>query len=357
MKPTRFGTIDGLRGYLAFFVFLHHATIWFIFSKTNLWIAPDSNFYNHLGQSSVALFFMITSFLFYDKLLNIELKSFSWASFFISRFFRLTPLYVMVVFAIIILVGKYSNWTQLEPRKVSMANAMDWLLFTIPGVPYINTIDPFFFVAGVTWSLPYEWCFYFILPLIALTTRTRSSIAALILSGIAVWVAQSHNLEPRYLSMFGGGLVAAKLVRYEKFLRFSQKPLASVILLATLGVVLIYPTAYHIIPFLCLTAAFCMIAGGTDLFGILLTKTSRRLGEVAYSIYLVHGLMLFTMINMVVGKENIARMSTVSYWLCIALLVPFLLGICGLTYHFIEKPGIDFGKKLAAKLSQARRSR
>ncbi|MBY9589867.1 acyltransferase family protein [Pseudomonas aeruginosa] len=67
---SRFSTIDGLRGYLAFFVFLHHAAIWYYFLRSGAWQVPPSNLYTHFGQTSVSLFFMITGFLFTHKLLQ-----------------------------------------------------------------------------------------------------------------------------------------------------------------------------------------------------------------------------------------------------------------------------------------------
>ena len=66
-EQGRFLAIDGLRGYLAFFVFLHHAMIWFFYLKTNKWEVPPSNLYTHFGQAGVAFFFMITGFLFFLK--------------------------------------------------------------------------------------------------------------------------------------------------------------------------------------------------------------------------------------------------------------------------------------------------
>ncbi len=66
----RYDSIDGLRGYLAFFVFLHHSLVWYFYVRTGVWSTLDSHFYNHLGQASVIFFFMITGFLFYAKVIQ-----------------------------------------------------------------------------------------------------------------------------------------------------------------------------------------------------------------------------------------------------------------------------------------------
>lgn len=49
-KQGRFDAIDGLRGYLAFFVFLHHSAIWYFFLRTGFWQAPASAFLYAAGR-------------------------------------------------------------------------------------------------------------------------------------------------------------------------------------------------------------------------------------------------------------------------------------------------------------------
>ena len=90
---SRFASIDGLRGYLAFGVFIHHSIITWIFLSTGKIDLPPSNFYSQLGQGSVALFFMITGFLFWDRLLT-QGRQHDWLAFAVSRLFRLYPLYL-----------------------------------------------------------------------------------------------------------------------------------------------------------------------------------------------------------------------------------------------------------------------
>jgi hypothetical protein len=48
-KPLneRFATIDGLRGYLALMVFVHHACIWYFVGQGGGWAQPPSNLVFH----------------------------------------------------------------------------------------------------------------------------------------------------------------------------------------------------------------------------------------------------------------------------------------------------------------------
>ena len=110
----RYATIDGLRGYLAFFVFLHHGTIWYFYLRTGMWEAPPSNLYNQFGQSSVALFFMITGFLFWTKLLEAPHKPIDWGRLFVSRVLRLMPLYLCAMLLVLLTVAILSNGTLVD---------------------------------------------------------------------------------------------------------------------------------------------------------------------------------------------------------------------------------------------------
>ncbi|NNG63087.1 acyltransferase, partial [Pseudomonas fragi] len=65
---SRYASVDGLRGYLAFGVFVHHMAIIWVFLHTGVFDVPKSKFYAQIGLASVALFFMITGFLFWGRL-------------------------------------------------------------------------------------------------------------------------------------------------------------------------------------------------------------------------------------------------------------------------------------------------
>src|SRR5688500_16089594 len=68
---VRYGTLDGLRGFLALSVFTFHLVLTRDFLVTGEWEPPRSRFYSFLGPLGVSLFFMITGFLFWSKLLAV----------------------------------------------------------------------------------------------------------------------------------------------------------------------------------------------------------------------------------------------------------------------------------------------
>ncbi|MBK1839641.1 acyltransferase family protein [Azospirillum sp. YIM B02556] len=98
----RYAAIDGMRGLLAYAVFIHHGVITWQYLHSGLWALPPSRLYTHLGQSSVALFFMVTAFLFWDKLLKAG-PGMDWREFVSSRFYRVYPVYAVAVVLTVVL--------------------------------------------------------------------------------------------------------------------------------------------------------------------------------------------------------------------------------------------------------------
>ena len=66
-QATRLTPLDGLRGLLCFGVMFHHAAITHAFLRNGQWEETPSVFYVMVGQTSVALFFCITAFLFWSR--------------------------------------------------------------------------------------------------------------------------------------------------------------------------------------------------------------------------------------------------------------------------------------------------
>lgn len=352
-KPSeqdRFTSIDGLRGFLAFFVFLHHSCIWYFYLRTGQWNLPPSNLYAHFGGSSVAFFFMITGFLFFSKLIDGRVKGIDWLRLYVSRFLRLTPLYIFLVFLVFLVVAYLSDAKLNEPIPLLIKHAAYWLGFTILGTPNLNGIErTATVVAGVTWSLRYEWFFYFSLPLLAVAVRLRPPFPYILLGiasvvGMAVWHPQIH-----YLMTFLVGIAAAIVVRLSTFRAFATGTGASFIpLVCIVAAVIFFPSMHEVVPFFLLSLAFIFIACGNSLFGILTNPTSRALGEAAYSIYLLHGIILFGTFTFILGLAESRNLSPIMHWLLIVGITPPLIFVCFVTFRYIERPAMQSTKRCTA---------
>ena len=339
----RYASIDGLRGYLALFVFFHHASIWYFYLRSGRWDVPPSNLYTHFGQSSVALFFMITGFLFFSKLISGRSKPIDWASLFISRVLRLLPLYLFVMLLLAVIVIVLSHGVLNEPPFKLIKESVHWLGFTVLGAPNVNGVEHTAnIVAWVTWSLPYEWFFYFSLPVLALSVGVMPPLRYIALGVASIVALFFWHPEAHHLLAFCGGIAACAFVRVERFRRFAASTGGSVVAVACVALaVAAYPSAYGIVPLLLLATSFALIACGATLFGALASPLSRTLGEMAYSIYLLHGMTLFIAFNFVFATSTARTFSPLTHWLVVIALTPVLVAMSFLTFHLIEKPAMQ----------------
>ena len=341
-SPPRFPTIDGLRGYLALAVFLSHSSIWYFYVHSGRWDVPPSNFYTHLGQSSVALFFMITGFLFWSKLLDGRARPIDWSRLYFSRLFRLVPLYLVSV-ACLLFVSIYTAGFQLRESISSLGlHTAQWLAFTIPGIAPVNGFTETLPLAGAVWSLPYEWLFYACLPIGAFCLRTGPPIPWLIFSIAAAVTITTLMPQVRVpmLYAFGGGMAAASLVRVRVMRTTLSNRVWSLIAIACFGMtVWLFPTAYTVPALLLLFGGFTIIACGNSIYGILEWSPSVVLSEMGYSLYLLHSTVLFVAYRLVLG-EGASNLSPFEHWSIVLWLVPFLVVLCFITFRFIEKPAM-----------------
>jgi peptidoglycan/LPS O-acetylase OafA/YrhL len=105
--------------------------------------------------------------------------------------------------------------------------------------------------------------------------------------------------------------------------------------------VIAFPSAYGIVPLFLLSLTFSLIAGGNSLFGSLTNPISRTLGEMAYSIYLLHGISLFIAFTFVIGIDDAKNLSPMYHWLVVISIIPLLILGSFFTFSFIERPAMQ----------------
>jgi len=341
-QVRRFSTLDGLRGYAAFLVYLNHSAAWYVFARTGVWAVPATRLFAHFGRSSVAVFFMITGFLFWSKLIDGASRPIDWRRLYISRVLRLAPLFIVFV-AGLWAIALVTTGLQL---RVSAARAalqtLQWLTFTTAGMPDLN-LAPTSIIGGAAWSLPYEWWFYLALPVGAVLMRLRPGrlwVAVGIGGALAgAWWISSAGGWP-VAAAFLGGIGAAFLVRQPVICHAARRPAASVIAIAALAAVTRFPSAATPVPLLLLSLAFAIITCGNTLFGVLAWPAARGLGEMAYSIYLLHGLVLFTIFGLILGTDRAAALSLTGHWLVVYTCVPLVVVLSFATFKLIEAPAM-----------------
>lgn len=355
IADSRYPTIDGLRGYLALAVFIQHAELWWSMTQRGVW-ALDPSAAKSLGAIAVSLFFMVTAFLFVGKLLDARAsgRPIAWDDFFDARLRRLVPMYLVAVGALVLACGVLSGWS-LRVRPGELARQLGtWATFTFAGQPDVNGVaDTTRILAGVTWSLTYEWLFYLLLPLAAWALRLRPppwamavALCVPLLILTSVWQPQLAQSKP-----FLGGIVAALLVRVPAWRRIAATPAASAVALLALVLALVDgDTGYADRPLCAATLAFCLIAAGTSLFGALTAPLSRSFGEPTYSMYLLQGLVLYLAFSWRLPAAGSTPIGPLAYWGIVCGLTVVLTALTRLTYQLIELPAMS-GRKSASRPS------
>lgn len=217
------------------------------------------------------------------------------------------------------------------------------------GVKYSHLIN-----AGVTWTLVWEWLFYFSLPLFVIVSGNKNKLAIILTIitfcfyiyskfdyGAAVFVA---------LFAVGGLCKQIKNILARKNLTINKKYLEviSIIIVAYLFFKLDNPlslssTVVYFFLFLCFSL-------GADWFGLLTSRGFVKLGDASYSIYILHGIGWFIM-NKICFHFGLTRYLYIYYgiqtltWLLICI-------ICIITYTYVEKNFNKLGAQLANKFTK-----
>ena len=333
-------SLDGLRGILAVSVFIHHSSVWYTYLHSSTWKFPESNLFNQLGHSGVELFFMISSFLFVDKLLQFEGTQFDWKSFYMKRFFRLAPLHFVLVAIIILIVFTQSDWQLQTSFYELFSSSFKWLSFGTIGFAEINGTDAAVINAGVLWSISYEWLLYFSLPILAIfISRAKPNIFFILIGIVFIVITSLYRVyEIQHLLSFLGGAIAPFILRYQKRRLNFNSIWFTLLLIFSISGIFIFHSPENLICKLLLTIAFTIIALGNNFFGLLEGRTLRLLGEISYSIYLIHGIILFILMHYVVGWEEVKSYNEIDYCLLVLSIVPIVVIVSLLAHRFIEKP-------------------
>ncbi len=349
----RIGHIDGLRGILAFVVFLHHFLLTYHYLILKAWTPLNSRIFALHGEVGVALFFMITGFLFWRRLRSTQGRM-NWRRFFIGRLLRLGPLYVAHVGVLLLVILWLEGTFDADPFEF-LVQVVTWLGFSLFGRPEIAGFNETWRIgAGVTWTLAYEWVFYLSLPLLGLcflkpklSSLFTFVLGALLILGLLYPVDLSPlAINTRYLVFFLGGIGAVyleNLVQLRALARSNWGSLLAVVCVA--AVYTFFGSAVGLLPFLLLTMFFSLIAMGTSLFGVLQSKGALVLGQISYSVYLMHGIVLYFIFTLG-WPEAFKDMTNIWIWTLLLIATGMAVIVTSvLTFRVFELPALNFYQK------------
>lgn len=318
----RYFFIDGLRGIAAFSVLINHGAHTII---TNGIQPIHINFTQYtitgnMGSFGVQLFFCITGFLFFDKLIRCNNK-FDWNKFFIARIKRLVPLYMLTSLVVVIM----SIFIAGNTAKLNFINFSSVLNFF--GFGFLGTE---IFIGGfnasglnaVIWTLPYEWRFYLLFPLVSIAVASRR-YGVIAMAAVMLFAARDFMTDFVLWPYFIVGAVGAYVFNKwdekisDKYFVFSITSCVFILL-----IICSTQDGYGQIRMVCMSILFLMILMTKP--RIFKLRSLVYLGEASYSLYLLHLPLMAIIMRLLNHAFNISNLSTLKY----TILVAFIASVC-----------------------------
>jgi peptidoglycan/LPS O-acetylase OafA/YrhL len=297
-------------------------------------------FTNGLGSAGVAAFFVHTCLVL---MYSLERLSQSGGQvglrFYIRRFFRIYPLSVFCITMAVIF--HIPNWPRPDAAVITPHVIFANLLLIQNLVTKISVIGPL-------WSLAYEVQMYLVLPaLFYLTLRKRAAayigclLALFYGLGLLLAFRTGHLNMAAYIPDFLCGVLCYTLRnRIRQFIPSALWPVFLLLLITGLRMVdLDTPPRYWTAWIFCLLLGFAINAFH-DSGNKYINAIAGRVALYSYGMYLLHVPVLY-LVFMVLGVKNIFAGS-----LLFAVLTVVASAI---TYHFLEAPLIEIGRKISSR--------
>ena len=321
--------LDGLRGVLAFSVMIHHTMLGFaLHNNASPAMLAAYPFVNHLGQMSVALFFMITACLFGSRLLR-DGGRLALVDFFFGRFMRIVPLYLFAVGLVTFLSFAAQGFVLVQPARLVMHDIARNLLFDF--VPR-GGIDGFMTardILGPVWTLHYEWLFYFCLPVMAWLYRLTGRAIPLYMLLVGI----GHFYNPLFY-FFATGLASAQLATLDSPQARRAWPVAGVVSLV-IAMSGLYQSLSWFRP-LMLIPTLVAVLQGHRWFTLLGSRPLRCLGAMSFSIYLLHPVVIYLVLSST--GLSLSQLGTGSFVVVDIAIGLLIIALSTLTYLLVEKP-------------------
>lgn len=338
--------INSLRGVAALLITIHHSVFMYNYTNTKNWnILLPSVFFKDLstiekttllsfGYIPVMVFFMITGYLFFGKLINNPVLDVR--DFYKKRAKRILPLYFTML-ALMLILAYFIGFRSDLNLNLFFKTIILWLTFGM--LEPAGLTDEFrgsLIVCGVIWTLIYEWFFYLLIPLFSSFFFSRKTylyftICMIFIIGNLYYFDLINEINTTLICCFLCGLLCSIIKNnagemISKLLGSTLFSLASLVYL----VFSIWQSGlnvYKLSVIQPLFFVFLSVCFGSSLVGLLKFKPLQISGTASYSIYLLHGLALS--LSFYIFRD--------SYLLATGSALIFTSIFSIITYTFIER--------------------
>ncbi len=346
-STDRLGLIDALRGIACMAVVFCHFHGSAFNSVFDAYLPAWMNQAAPMGKLGVQIFFVLSGFSIAYSLRRIHLDLRFVGRFLMRRSIRLDPLYLFCLILSIV-IAHLSN-AFLTDRIAPVMGLGDFVIhvFYLQGILERTHFFP------VTWTLCIEFQFYFLLILLfwcCARCSVSSSAAVFLLGIISLCVAflPLHMPIPglifEYFYMFAFGV----LIAHALFLSARWFWFLALAIISACALVLSSADHFSILggAVALLTSLFIAVAGVAGCLGRWLCHPILiYLGRISYSLYLVHTLLGFRIMNVGYRLTGESLLSA-ALWTVVALALT--LGVSHVLFLLIEQPSM----RLAARLKK-----
>lgn len=296
----------------------------------------------NLADAAVDCFFVVSGFLIAG---SYERSRGLW-SFYLRRVFRLYPMYVCVVLIqTVLMLALLPDGPFSEPRSTlrylaanfSLANFLQYDIGGVLAGLHVPGINP------SLWTLKIEIGFYLIVPLIFVAIRRWGwrSLALIFVASVLYSIVTLHLGEDRLAKQLPGQMqffaVGMALYLYGSGLRVPKLASAAIAVVFLVAWTFVQPIPPGIRPIV--VAAFVFAFA-------LCTPVIHLRTDMSYSVYLLHGPLLQTLLLLGAFHDNP---------LFLAGVVCAVLGMSFVTEHLVERPGNALGYRLARRVASGTR--
>jgi len=334
--PQTHANLDGLRAIAALAVMLAHGKGMYNLFAGNGFVLVEGldGSLSHAAGLGVYLFFQITGFLFWDKVLRAD-GALPLRQHLSSRLRRLVPLYTVFAMAALGLALLRSGF-HLTGDGAELARAvLGTISFGMLDVPWFNGDFLYKASIGITWTLAYEWAFYAALPLLALLHRRRA--VGVVLVAYLAWqlASPTHWLVANFVA----GMGVAVLLREGRLRQLQRHPVFRLAPALTCVVLAIAFWQWLEILEVTALAAILYLAVATPRLDRALRQPGLALtGRVSYSIYLLHSVLMYHLARVLHGLDVPGFQYVTNQWLAIAVVGMGVTVISAMTYWLVERP-------------------
>jgi len=337
----------GLRGLAAFNVMLGHIGMDYFFPGIHL--LP---YYFLFGNQAVDLFFMLSGFIlcysYYPAFID-PAKKFKWWDFFVARFARIYPLFLITLF----IVGAMA-WVALRHGAITGEyNLRQFVsqILLLSSAPWIGVDRPWNYPS---WSISVEWlCYLGCFPLIMYGLRRVGVRMAVVLIVVLLvpltlylfHIQQPHAMgfEPLIRGACGfsvGGLIFVLFSFAPRITSIARRSTDVFFVLALLGSAVGRQFGYECWFLLLLWPVIVLgsIEPGTITYRVTTSKIALFLGNTSYSIYLLHAI-FGKALNASIMRHD---MSQPKRALLGIVVISTVILTAHLSYRFFEMPARKF---------------